>query len=125
MKLNLDCVRSVLLAVEGKPLGKPLTVENLKAITKFSEEDIIYTCLKLDEAGFLEVITIPIQRQLFPGIKSVNELTFQGHEFLETIRPDDVWDNTKAKLKKLGSFSLGIIQSVASSVLSSKIQELF
>lgn len=124
MKLNLDCVRAVLLSVEDKPLGKTLSVRDLENLTKHSEEDVIYTCLKLEEAGFLDLLTVPM-RSTIPGIKAVCELTYSGHEFLDTIRPDDIWTKTKQHAKALGSFSLPTIQSIATKLLETTLQGLF
>lgn len=124
MKLNLDCIRAVMLAVENKPLGETLSIRELEACTHFPEDDVIYTCLKLEEAGFLDLLTVPIRGPL-PGIKSVGELSYAGHEFLNSIRSDDIWAKTKKHAKDLGSFSLPFVQSIALKLLESKVQGLF
>ena len=107
MKLDLDCVRKIMLAVEDKPLNEILNPEKLhRLLPEFSEDEITYCCLKLDEAGLLEIVSIKLMRQNHPGIKSVNDLTFQGHQFLENIRDDSVYFEVKKKAKSVGSFAL-------------------
>ena len=58
MKLNYDCVRSVLLTVEkSKTIDEelnlnPLTVETIfEQLTKYEDNEILYTIEKLKEAG--------------------------------------------------------------------------
>ncbi len=36
-------------------------------------------------------------------IKRDDFLTFKGHEFINTIREDKIWNKTKEKLKTLGN----------------------
>ena len=47
----------------------------------------------------------------------VSRLTYEGHEFLETIRPQSVWTKTVAVLKGVGSFGLEIMKDVAHDIV--------
>ena len=40
-------------------------------------------------------------------------LTYQGHEFLDTIRDGEVWRRTKAGAEKIGGASIGFIWELA------------
>ena len=82
MRLDIDCVRDVLMAVEQKGFGQSYTISNLHDLLDYSSDQIEYTCLKLSEAGYLDITTVQMTQKTTPGIYSVNELTFQGHEFL-------------------------------------------
>lgn len=60
MKLNYDCVRSVLLTVEkSKTIDEelninPLTVETIfEQLPKYEDNEILYTIEKLKEAGYI------------------------------------------------------------------------
>ena len=66
----------------------------------------------LHQAGMLEIMALPMTKS-GTGIKSVDELTFYGHEFLENIRPDTVWESTKKKAKSVGSFSIDVLSKLA------------
>lgn len=122
MVLVPECVRDVLLAVESCALGKHLNLDTLgEQLPQYSQEDLWYTVLKLDEGGYLDVVTVPVQRQTIPGIKSINDLTFLGHEFLNTIRSDSIWEKTKTTAKKAGVFSLKAIFDIGKTIAAAAI----
>lgn len=52
-------------------------------------------------------------------------LTYDGHKFLDNIRDDKVWKDTKTILSKFSSVSLSFVSSVASNVISQLIQKQF
>ena len=55
MELNLDCVRDILLTVEKNPFGKRMNLSSLNAeLPKYSPEQLWYTCIKLEESGYLQ-----------------------------------------------------------------------
>lgn len=122
MKLNPDCVRDILLVVEQCSFGQGLTLDSLHAqLPDYSEEDIWYTILKLDEAGFLNVTTVSILRMTMPGIKAVNDITYAGHEFLNSVRENRNWKTVKEVAAKAGSFSIHSLGVIAQSVVSTAI----
>lgn len=93
MKLNVDCLRSILLSVEDKSFGKTMSIDDLQELLpSYSNDDLCYCVLKLHEAGFLNVNLVTMGQSINPGIKSIGELTITGHEFLENIRPENVWE---------------------------------
>lgn len=125
MKLNLDCVRSILLAVEEKPFNQTYSLNVLCGkIPNFSRDEIHYCCLMLYEAEFLELITFPMIRSNVPGIKSICELTFAGHEFLEGIRPKNQFNKIKEYCQKTGSFSFGFIADISKEFLKDSIHQI-
>lgn len=117
MKLKNDCVRDIMLYVEenlvdGRQIGTQFLQSELK---KYSIQEINYTCRKLVEANFLQVFSS------CGGAMSIKEMTYTGHQFLDTIRNNKVWEATKAKISQIGSVSIPIIQDVASSIIKSKL----
>lgn len=122
MKLNIDCLRDIMLYIENRPVNTSTTLGALvDALPKYSEDDVYYCCIKLNEAGFLDVKTAPLMLSHGPGIKSIHEITFYGHEFLENIRTDDNWSKIKNVAGKLGTYSLQMISSIATEIITSKI----
>ncbi len=52
MKLNLDCVRDILLTVENAKYEETLTFDKLhNLLPNYTEEDLHYCLVKLDEAS--------------------------------------------------------------------------
>ena len=125
MRLNIDCIRDILLAVENLPFGEHFTMDRLqKVLPAYTEEELWYTSIKLNEGGYLDIMSVPMLRSPLPGIKSINDLTFEGHEFLNNIRDDSNWGKVKEVAKKAGSSSLNALGQIATSVISSAIASL-
>lgn len=104
MKLDKELVREILLAIEAHD-QPPLGWIELKLEGR--ESDLVsYHVMQLDGAGF-------IVGQKLGGLNSFKwepkHLTYQGHEFLETIRDGEVWALTKSGAEKAGSASLGLM----------------
>ena len=129
MVLNPDCVRDVLLCVEHCSFGERMNLEKLQErLPNYTEEDLWYTCIKLEEGGYLDLMTAQYLRMPPPSIKQINDLTYSGHEFLNTIREQGTWDKVKGVAKKAGVFSLKtlgeIAQEVAKTAVTSALQSL-
>ena len=121
MKLNPDCCRSVLLAVEEKSYGKVFTLSQLvKKLPDYSGQDVAYSCLKLYEAGFLDV-AFHTSEACFAGysIARIHDITYDGHEFLENVRNDGIWKDAKEKAKGIGSLALSALSKAAANLIAS------
>lgn len=121
MQLNHDCVRDVLLYIESNANYQVKLSSNSMKIKDYATEEIVYTIERLSEADFLNVTPITSIGMHFPGY-IVKSITYKGHEFLDNIKDNNVWADTKKQLSKFSSTSLGIISSVAAQVLSAKIK---
>jgi len=113
MKLDMDLVRDLLLQIESlKPYEGFLIIEKDKLIDAEHIELLI-------EANLIKG-SVKLLYPRIPDIK-VFRLTWEGHQFLETIRDDKVWRNTKSTLSKAGSFTLDLIQKVAVDIITKQI----
>lgn len=138
MKLDMDCVRDVLLCVEKntdsyevcrfvderammafcaaadrEPEEIPGYQSELQE--RHSNNKLVYHVRYCVEAGLLKSEGDPGGSDiLIPG------LTVAGHEFVENIRNGVNWDKAKKTAALLGSFSLGVLQQVAANVCSPK-----
>ena len=128
MKLNHDCVRDILLAVEAAPFKEIDMPQLQSALPQYSEDDLTYTCLKLDEAGFLIAVFYQFMGDLHPRLQRIKSMTFNGHEFLDTIRDDTNWGKVKNTAKAAGVFSVKalvqIAQGIAQAAITSALQSL-
>lgn len=118
MKLDHECVRYVLLALESLNRNESLETYNYQSIdylSNFDSDTVTYTIEKLDEAGFINADII----SSLGGDHSfyATSLTWDGHQLLDNIRDDKVWKETKSVASKVGSASLEILSNIASSVL--------
>lgn len=118
MRLNHDCIRYVLLTCE-RHLTLNNTVEFPDLQTdKFSNDDIVYSVIKLKEAQYLKA-------EIYLDHNSIDivSITWEGHKFLDTIRDDKVWSQTKTILGKVSSASITFASNVASQVLTNIISK--
>ena len=130
MKLNIDCVRSVLLAIENFEYGEVCNFTDFLSkpeLHGYPEDDVQYTCQKLLEAGYIKALTFRSLKQP-EAIARVSDLTYSGHEFLNTIRKDTLWEKTKSIAKKVGVSSLSALAEIwkqlASSAITDSLQHL-
>lgn len=85
-------------------------------LKKYSHDDIYYTCQKLHEAGYLNVDFF------IDGSCCIESMTYNGHQFLDSIRDDGIWKEVKSKISKLASVSLPIIHQAASQAIITKLE---
>ena len=123
MKLNIDCIRDIMIVIEDLDFKQSINIDRLcECLPNYSEDELHYTSLKLYEAGFIDAIVISIMSVPGEMIKCINELTYNGHVFLDNIRNDNVFAETKSRIAKaVGSASIDVIAQVAVSVLRSKL----
>ena len=120
MKLNYDCIRDVLLTIEEIPNRKDeLILANFKSykkLSKYNEDEIQYNALKLLQEKY--VIGSKITGNNTTTVLSLSDLTWSGHELLNNIRSETVFNQTKEKIiKSVGSASLTIFQQLASAIV--------
>lgn len=113
MKLDMDMVRDLLIQIEGlKPYKELLQIDLDDLIEAEHLELLIESGLCKGNINYLSN-SIPMGH--------INRLTWEGHQFLETIRDDKIWTNTKSVLSKAGSFTLDLIQKVALDIITKQI----
>ena len=119
MKLNYDCIRDVLLAIENLPYGVVRSIEQLNLI-HYDINTVRYTVEKLVEGGFIE----GNECGSFGNYDClIRNLTIYGHQFLETIRPVEIWDKVKDATQAVGSSSLSVIGRVATQFATAAVMK--
>ena len=133
MKLNCDCVRSVMTYLERQPIyilnetsdvvREEIDLDEIcSALPDYQKNDIFYTIILLDEAGFLDVSTLWADGQVYEC--HVNDITYKGHEFLAKIKDDTVWKKTLSLAETVGNFSLKMIAEIAQGVATAHFKQL-
>ncbi len=131
MKLNPDCIRDLLICLETHlemsnncHLGSVSLnqIQESEEMRLYDQKEIVYTMLKLIEARFV------IGKVSYGGKDSkitmayIDDITWDGHQFLNTVRPDTVWQATKKGASKLGLMSVhalsGIAMKLAETIIS-------
>lgn len=121
MKLNLDCMRDILLVIEQCGYQEmPSFQKVVNSLPGYSIDDISYSCEKLYEAEFIDAIQKNHIRGQCPIIK-IRNITYSGHQFLDDIRNDNNWGKIKEIASSIGSTSVNAISQIAASVISAAI----
>ena len=119
MKLDHDFARLLLLKIESSDssygLEEPEGLELAESLG-FTREQLAYTIDKLSEAGFITGKTK--WRWGEPYFIMPGNLTYSGHEYLDTVRSPKIWRDSKTLATKVGSVSLDIMGQIAASLIS-------
>lgn len=127
MKLEIECVRDILITLEQQPDFVKMTTHNFASLLpQYTFKQIVYTCWRLYEGGYINLFLFCPANSSDPIIRCIGDLTFQGHEFLADIKPKSNWDKLSSALKLGGSASLKAIANVAidlgTDILKSKLR---
>ena len=133
MKLDLECVRSVMLCLESNlrivdnngTLEKPgMSLEALcELLPNYRKEDIFYSLYNLDQAGYINISVKWLNLAVYYCF--INHITYSGHEFLERIRDTKRWSKIKGISASVRDYSLSAISSIAEGVTSAAISHYF
>lgn len=119
MKRDMELCRKILFAIEERYVDA--AIYNLK-IEGYSQEEISYNSGLLFDAGLISAYKSQnADNHLY--MFAVGHLTWEGHDFLDKIREDTIWNKTKKVIKdKLLPMTLDIIKEVASAIVSAAVQ---
>lgn len=119
MKLNKDCIRDLLIYLEDNLSYTHRISTGSLCLKDYTRDELVYTVERLSEAGFINANKI-CNGPCTPTYH-IFSLTYNGHQFLDTIRDDKIWKNTKIAASKLASVSIPIFQELASSLIKSTL----
>lgn len=107
MKRDLDLCRELMMAFEECPPGRPIQQLHMP-----KEHDPVMVLAHIDlllKAGLLEGYCRPIPNNPMGGILQIKSITWAGHDFIDSARSESVWNVTKERLKKAGSWTFGLL----------------
>lgn len=119
----MDLIRALMLKLEALPSDG----HRILAISAFDDglavdgasiEQIDYHLRLLREQDLLDCPGEPFLSGKFP----FRGLTWAGHDFMNSIRDDDVWSRTKNHAQQVGSWTVDILAAVAKSVIKAKLK---
>lgn len=115
MKRDMELCRKILMYIEDNYIDGVLF--NI-SIEGYSFEQVAYHCKILFDAGMLsdyKAISGGEHIQYF----CVGSLTWIGHEYIEKIRDNTVWDKTKTIITDKGlPMAIDVIKNVSTSIIS-------
>ena len=116
VKRDWDLVRDILLRTESLAPTESLTLSDFNDDQKYL---VAYHVKMLTDSGILHsIISSSIGNQ--PTQFHVRELTWEGHEFLDSIRVETTWMKVKDFVKdKGGVMTFDVIKAVAANIIKS------
>ncbi|MEJ6400999.1 DUF2513 domain-containing protein [Nicoliella lavandulae] len=131
MKLNHDCVRECLLWIESNvnfadDESPQNLIKDLSESKDFTNDEILYSLEKLKEASYITggiSVSHGIGGNNIVQINSIEEITWEGHKYLDNIRDPKIWSDTKKATKSFTSVSLSMMGNIASQVIASVVKQ--
>lgn len=128
MKRDMDLIRQLLLRIEAQRLGvsgavdQVLTLSTVKpplCLDGESPDDVHYNMRLLADASYLDMA-----KTQFTGSFNIYGLTWAGHDFLDSVRDDEVWRKTKGGALKAGAFTFDLLKDLAKGFATKQLEEL-
>jgi hypothetical protein len=95
MKRDMNLIRLLLLRSEGDQVAK-------EKCDKFPNEERAFHVQLMIDAGLVDgVVDINVNGKIVSAV--VWRLTWDGYEFLESIRDESIWNKVKSKVIKPGA----------------------
>ena len=107
MKRDMNLIRELLFQLEDIPTD---TIHYLKAPEGYSPDEVRYHATLLLESGLIR--GRPVKTFSGSTFRDLS-LTWDGHEFLDAIRPAAVWSKVEERLKSLGGAAFEVVKSLA------------
>jgi hypothetical protein len=117
MKRDMDLIRTLLITLEDDLA--PDRRFDPASVGNEDEATVTYHLKLLHDAGLLDAHVHDVTHMGSTGFEfMVNpvSLTWAGHEYLDTIRDEEVWRKSKAAAASAGGFSLKVLASVATAM---------
>lgn len=120
MKRDMDRIRSLLFETES--------VDDFFSLDRSRDDSDRYNGQLLVEAGLLDGVCHPgtsCDQSMAPPRVTVKRLTWEGHEFLDDIRQQEIWNRIKSDFKD-ASFStiVNVGKQLAASYAKKKVERL-
>lgn len=115
VKRDLEVIRHILITIENSTKYRLITADF--TTEKYNSQIISHHILLLLDCDYIEITEVPMCR---PGYTPliVNRITSQGYDYLDNIRDDTIWNETKKQISKVSSsVSLDVIKSVAGKII--------
>jgi Hypothetical protein (DUF2513) len=125
MKREMDLIRKLLLKLEAFPMGHVSSVvliggiDSELAIDGATPNDVDYHLALLQER---ELIDSPGSRSM-DGRISFRRLTWEGHDFLDSVRDDEIWRKTKLGAQQAGGWTFDLIKDLAKGFIKTQIKK--
>jgi len=123
MTRDMDLIRELLLKLEALPL-RPGSILHITpdadeiAVSGYSADQIEYHASLIREAGFIE--DGGVRPMVGFGFR---RLTWEGHDFLDSVRDPAIWAKTKNGAFAAGGFTVDLLKDLAKGFVKKQIED--
>jgi hypothetical protein len=123
MKRNMDLIRALLLKLESWPIERGDIVHIQPTDPRLPEgghsiDEMDYHVDLLMGAGFISgPDSQPVEGIMF------RRLSWQGHDFLDSVRDPKIWERTKKGVEGAGGFTVELMKELAKGFVKKQIEE--
>ncbi len=112
MKRNMDIIRDILLSIEELPPGGPQHTLQIKG--EWKADEVVGHLRLVRDAGLVDGQIEFYDKDV---IIAIFGLSNEGHDLLDTIRDEQVWNKTKTEVGKVGgTVAIETLKAVAIAV---------
>ncbi len=117
MKRNMDLIHTLLLAIEKNHdgSGRLVGIE-----TNGKSPEVVEHLFMLKESGFIEGQDAS---HMSGRDFLVQRMTWNGHDFLDSIRDPEIWKRTMEGAEAAKGFSIDLLKALAKGLLKTQIEQ--
>ncbi len=120
MRLNYNCIRDILLYVEDNTTFENNAIDATELTDYFKDKyevgTIYYHIKMIAQANFVDDVTWSNGEP-----EDISCLSWEGHQYLDSIRDDSIWQSVTEKIKPLKSIPLEMIVPIATEFIKQKL----
>lgn len=120
MKRNMDLVREILLSAEALEHGY---VNDAPKIDGYTEDQVGHHVYLMEQAGLVEAADSSSLESDSP-IALLISVTWQGHDFLDSVRDPEIWKQTKDIAERAGGYSIALLGDLAKGLIKTQIKRI-
>lgn len=109
-KRDMDLIRLIL-----KHYGNVINEEEKQLFENYEDDQVKFHKYILIEAKYMIGTSLFLEDGTLRNV-NVKNLTWEGYDLLESIKDDGIWKETKKRCLEIGTFSIPIIQRIASKI---------
>lgn len=136
MNINIDCIRKIIKYCAdnldyhegidntwGEDFVDLNMLYNANELEKFPKKDIMYSVLKLAEYRYIVISDVfPINKPYIEKC-TICDITIYGHNFLESIQDDTIWNKTKNIIGRVGNHTLNFIEQTSQMIATESAKQ--
>lgn len=102
MKRDMEVIRKIILAVKSSE-------EQVQSVEGVPDDKFNYHTMLLKEAGLIKgTVSASKNQNIIPNIALITDLTWDGHDFADSIGDDTVWNTAKGRIQEVGSWTFDL-----------------